>query len=53
VLTEGLMRDVFGLECRVIPDPTCGAPLVLPIARTGSSAAHPPVTHAPEAGPRS
>ena len=41
VLTERLMRDVFGLECRVIPDPTCGAPLVLPIARTESSASAP------------
>jgi iron complex transport system ATP-binding protein len=51
VLTEALMRDVFGLECRVIPDPTCGAPLVLPIARTGSSAAHPSVTNPPEARP--
>ena len=53
VLTEALMRDVFGLECRVIPDPTCGAPLVLPIARTGSSAAHQSVTQSPEARPSS
>ena len=53
VLTEALMRDVFGLECRVIPDPTCGAPLVLPIARTGPSAAHPSVTQSPEARPSS
>jgi iron complex transport system ATP-binding protein len=53
VLTEALMRDVFGLECRVITDPTCGAPLVLPIGRTDSFAAPQIVTHPPEARPSS
>lgn len=33
VLTEALVRDVFGLDCQVIPDPVSGAPLIIPIGR--------------------
>ncbi|WP_407642728.1 ABC transporter ATP-binding protein [Desertihabitans brevis] len=33
VLTEDAVRTVFGLESRVITDPTCGKPLMLPIGR--------------------
>jgi iron complex transport system ATP-binding protein len=33
VVTEKLVREVFGLESRVIDDPTSGAPLVLPKGR--------------------
>ncbi|HZA04463.1 MAG TPA: hypothetical protein VE617_07860, partial [Propionibacteriaceae bacterium] len=33
VLTPDLLRDVFGLEAEVIPDPTSGTPLVLPLRR--------------------
>lgn len=33
VLTEETVRAVFGLECRVITDPTSGTPLMLPIGR--------------------
>jgi iron complex transport system ATP-binding protein len=33
VLTEATVRAVFGLDCRVIVDPTSGAPLMLPIGR--------------------
>ena len=33
VITSELVRDVFGLECRVIIDPLSGAPLVLPCGR--------------------
>ena len=33
VVTEELVRDVFGLESRVIPDPVSGTPLVIPIGR--------------------
>lgn len=33
VLTETMVREVFGLSSRVIPDPTCGKPLVLPLGR--------------------
>ena len=46
VLTEALMREVFDLDCKVITDPTSGAPLVLPIGRTrphGAAATPSPV----------
>ena len=33
VVTEELVRDVFGLECRVVPDPVAGSPLVIPVGR--------------------
>ena len=33
VVTEDLVRDVFGLESRVIPDPVSGTPMVVPIGR--------------------
>jgi iron complex transport system ATP-binding protein len=31
VITEPLLREVFGLEARVIADPVAGTPLVVPI----------------------
>jgi iron complex transport system ATP-binding protein len=34
VVTESMVREVFGVECRVIPDPVTGTPLVVPRART-------------------
>ena len=33
VLTEECVRTVFGLDSQVIPDPTSGKPLMLPIGR--------------------
>ncbi len=33
VLDQALVRDVFGLDCQVIPDPVSGSPLVLPLGR--------------------
>lgn len=39
VLTERLVCDVFGVRASIIPDPTSGSPLVLPIPR------HRPATH--------
>ena len=33
VLTEDVVRSVFGLECQVIVDPVSGRPLMLPIGR--------------------
>lgn len=33
VLTAEMVRAVFGLECEVIPDPTSGRPLMLPLGR--------------------
>jgi iron complex transport system ATP-binding protein len=32
VVTEALVANVFGLDCRVVPDPVAGTPLVIPIA---------------------
>ncbi|QBE47462.1 ABC transporter ATP-binding protein [Leucobacter triazinivorans] len=33
VLDPSLVREVFALDCRVIPDPVAGTPLVIPIGR--------------------
>lgn len=33
VLTEQVVREVFGLASRIVPDPVSGRPLVLPIGR--------------------
>jgi iron complex transport system ATP-binding protein len=33
VVTEALVRDVFGLAARVVPDPETGTPMVVPAAR--------------------
>ena len=33
VITEELVRTVFGLESRVVPDPVSGTPLIVPIGR--------------------
>ena len=42
VVTEELVREVFGLESRVLPDPVSGAPLIIPVGR--HHAAVPPTT---------
>lgn len=41
VVTEELVRDVFGLESRVLPDPVSGAPLIIPLGRHHTVAPHP------------
>lgn len=33
VLTAATVRDAFGLEARIVPDPVSGTPLVVPIGR--------------------
>ncbi|WP_425423796.1 hypothetical protein [Streptomyces catenulae] len=33
VLDAELVRSVFGMECRVVPDPETGTPLVVPPGR--------------------
>ena len=33
VITEGLIRQVFGLECAVIKDPVSGSPFIVPKGR--------------------
>jgi iron complex transport system ATP-binding protein len=38
VLTEDVVREVFGLDSSVIVDPVSGRPLMLPIGRHGVTA---------------
>jgi iron complex transport system ATP-binding protein len=33
VMTESMVRDVFNLECRIIPDPLADTPMCIPIGR--------------------
>lgn len=40
VLTEDNVRQVFGLESRIITDPTSGRPMMLPIGRHRMATAH-------------
>ncbi|MBW4477630.1 MAG: ABC transporter ATP-binding protein [Tolypothrix brevis GSE-NOS-MK-07-07A] len=35
VMTEEMVKEVFGLECRVFPDPVSGTPMCVPIGRKG------------------
>jgi iron complex transport system ATP-binding protein len=35
VVTVELVREVFGLECRVVADPVTGTPMVVPLGRQG------------------
>ncbi|MBC7810230.1 MAG: ABC transporter ATP-binding protein [Burkholderiales bacterium] len=37
VVTETLVQEVFGVECRIIPDPVTGTPLVVPVGRRKAS----------------
>ncbi len=39
VLTDQMVREVFGLESRIIEDPVSGRPMMLPIGRHGSAGA--------------
>lgn len=34
VVTEDMVREVFGVDCRVIPDPVTDTPLVVPVGRS-------------------
>jgi iron complex transport system ATP-binding protein len=33
VITEACVREVFGMECRVVEDPVTGTPMVIPLGR--------------------
>ncbi|MBD2607337.1 ABC transporter ATP-binding protein [Scytonema hofmannii FACHB-248] len=37
VMTEEMVREVFGLECRIVPDPVSGTPMCVPIGRKGGN----------------
>jgi iron complex transport system ATP-binding protein len=32
VITADLIEDVYGLPCRVVPDPETGTPVIVPLA---------------------
>ncbi|GAA2837847.1 iron complex transport system ATP-binding protein [Leucobacter komagatae] len=38
VVTEEIVSEVFGLACRVVPDPVAGTPTVVPLGRDRSAA---------------
>jgi iron complex transport system ATP-binding protein len=33
VMTEAIVREVFGLECRIVTDPVAGSPMCVPLGR--------------------
>jgi iron complex transport system ATP-binding protein len=33
VMTEEMVREVFNLECRIVPDPLANTPMCIPIGR--------------------
>lgn len=35
VMTEEMVKEVFGLDCRIVPDPVVGTPMCVPIGRKG------------------
>jgi ABC-type cobalamin/Fe3+-siderophores transport system ATPase subunit len=41
VVTESLVKQVFNLDCRLIPDPVTGTPLIIPVS---ASSVRPPNT---------
>lgn len=51
VVTEAVVRDVFGLESRVIPDPVSRTPLVVPVGRHLGRRGSTPAGAASPAGP--
>ncbi|MEJ8307891.1 ABC transporter ATP-binding protein [Agrobacterium larrymoorei] len=46
VLTQDLVRKVFGLESQILLDPTSGRPMMLPIGRHHMQARYAPLTEA-------
>jgi iron complex transport system ATP-binding protein len=34
-MTQEMVQEVFGLECRIIPDPVMETPMCVPIGRKG------------------
>jgi iron complex transport system ATP-binding protein len=37
VMTEAMVREVFGLDCRILQDPVAGTPMCIPISHKGVS----------------
>jgi iron complex transport system ATP-binding protein len=34
VVSSEMVRDIFGVDCRVLPDPATGTPIVIPVAQS-------------------
>ncbi|HEY7721481.1 MAG TPA: ABC transporter ATP-binding protein [Pedococcus sp.] len=47
VVTEERVREVFGMDCRVVPDPVAGTPMVVPIGRRRATRSTPATAAAP------
>lgn len=50
VVTEAVVEDVLGPRCRVVADPVCSTPLVVPVARHHGTATGTPTTGTPATG---
>ena len=50
VVTEDLVREVFGLDARVVPDPISGTPLIVPIGRHHTAGGAPVGAGGPDVG---
>jgi iron complex transport system ATP-binding protein len=50
VISASLVRDVFGLECLVVPDPVTETPLVVPVPAKHRTPGVPPAAPAPSSG---
>jgi iron complex transport system ATP-binding protein len=42
IITENLVREVFGIDCKIIPDPVTNTPLVVPIGKAEKSRSYQP-----------
>jgi iron complex transport system ATP-binding protein len=51
VVTENLVREVFGIDCIIIPDPVTNTPLVVPVGKVDKSRQHPSTLNAKHAEP--
>ncbi len=47
VITRDGVREVFGMDCRVIPDPVSGTPMVVPVGRHTPAGSTPSTSRAP------
>jgi iron complex transport system ATP-binding protein len=34
VVTEEMVQEVFGIECRIVPDPVTDMPMIVPLGRS-------------------
>jgi iron complex transport system ATP-binding protein len=51
VVTPETIREAFGLEARVVPDPVCGTPMMVPVGRFRRAGGQPPVGISVSRGP--